>query len=79
MCAALRYPSDDENEASSQTGSQMDYEAESEGESTVTEDESPLWALYLAVKNYRTPAGDQLSEPFLKLPSKRSVHNNGFL
>ncbi|XP_071082321.1 protein polybromo-1-like isoform X6 [Haliotis cracherodii] len=71
VCAALKYQSDEDVDAASQSGSHMDYEAESEGDTSVAEDESPLWGLYYAVKNYKTPNGDQLSEPFLKLPSKR--------
>ncbi|XP_046573937.1 protein polybromo-1-like isoform X7 [Haliotis rubra] len=71
VCAALKYQSDEDAEVASQSGSHMDYEAESEGDTSVAEDESPLWGLYYAVKNYKTPNGDQLSEPFLKLPSKR--------
>ncbi|XP_025107191.1 protein polybromo-1-like isoform X11 [Pomacea canaliculata] len=63
VCAALRYQSEDDDTASSQ----MDFEGDSDGE----ESDSPFWALYFAVKNYTSSEGEILSQPFLKLPSKK--------
>ena len=42
---------------------------ESEEENIDTDD--PMWALYAKVRNYETPSGVSLAEPFLTLPSKR--------
>ena len=35
------------------------------------DDTSELWALFNAVKNYKTSLGQLMSDPFLRLPSKR--------
>jgi hypothetical protein len=40
----------------------------------MSEDESPYWTLLNAVKTYRDDTGQTIYEPFVKLPSKRSVH-----
>ena len=63
VCAALKYQSEDDDTASSQ----MDYE----GDSDMEEGDSSYWALYCAVKDYKTADGDLLSQPFCKLPSKK--------
>ncbi|KAK7457993.1 hypothetical protein BaRGS_00039138 [Batillaria attramentaria] len=63
VCAALKYQSEDDDTASSQ----MEFEGDSDFEDA----DSPFWALYCTIKDYRTPAGDVLSQPFLKLPSKK--------
>lgn len=63
VCAALKYQSEDDDTASSQ----MDYE----GDSDMEDGDSTYWALYCAVKDYRTADDDLLSQPFCKLPSKK--------
>ena len=37
------------------------------------DEEDPLWALYLHIRNFETPSGVKLYEPFLNLPSKREL------
>jgi hypothetical protein len=32
--------------------------------------DDPLWQLYLAVRNFTTPTGNELAEAFLSLPSR---------
>lgn len=63
VCAALRYQSEDDDTASSQ----MEFE----GDSDLEDGDSPFWVLFSAIKNYKTPEGELLSQPFLKLPSKK--------
>ncbi|XP_076447907.1 protein polybromo-1-like isoform X4 [Babylonia areolata] len=63
VCAALKYQSEDDDTASSQ----MEYE----GDSDLEDEDSPFWVLYRTVKDYKTPEGDDLSQPFCKLPSKK--------
>ena len=55
--------------------SELQYEdSESdESEEDAVDDEDPLWALYSHVRNYETPSGLKLYEPFLTLPSKREL------
>lgn len=53
------------------TSGQMEYEDESGGETTMSEEENPYWSLFNAIRNFRTPDGYTISEPFLKLPSRR--------
>ena len=49
-------------------------EQNSDGEgSESSEETSELWTLYKAVRSYTTNLGICLSEPFLRLPSKRFV------
>jgi len=52
-----------------------DSESESDSESEMAEEklDDPLWSLYSRIKNYTTPSGNTLSEPFLSLPSKREL------
>ena len=56
--------------------SSLTYE-ESESEDESSEDEEnindPLWILYNYIRNYSTPSGVNLAEPFLSLPSKREL------
>jgi hypothetical protein len=35
---------------------------------------TPLWQLYLAVRNFTTPTGNELAEAFLSLPSRYRQH-----
>ena len=50
-------------------------EQNSDGEASESSEEtSDLWTLYKSVRNYTTNLGLCLAEPFLRLPSKRSVH-----
>lgn len=69
ICAALKYPSDVEDDAASSCQFEMDSEGEVGGNELVEDD--PQWILYNHVKNYTTPSGETLSDPFLKLPSKK--------
>jgi hypothetical protein len=36
--------------------------------------DDPLWQLYLAVRNFTTPTGNELAEAFLSLPSRYRQH-----
>jgi hypothetical protein len=63
VCAALKYQSEDDDAASSQ----MDFDGDSDGDDR----DSPMWALYMAVKDYTTLDSEILSAPFRKLPSKK--------
>ena len=80
ICAALTY--EDEDDESDRTSchdnlSQMDYEDESGAEGSVVESEdSVLWSLYNSIKNYKNSLGQALSEPFMRLPSKRWAAND---
>ena len=84
VCADLQYPSDDgipqpilfddEDDESLLDQSQIDFDDESGTETVMSEDESPYWTLLNAVKTYRDDTGQTIYEPFVKLPSKRSVH-----
>ncbi|KAL5013533.1 hypothetical protein ScPMuIL_007803 [Solemya velum] len=73
ICAALKYQDDEAMEDFSMldTSGQMEYEDESGGETTMSEEENPYWSLFNAIRNFRTPDGYTISEPFLKLPSRR--------
>lgn len=80
ICADLQYPSDDdmepilyddEDDDSILDQSQIDYDDESGTETIMSDDESPFWALFNAVKTYRDSTGQTIYEPFVKLPSKR--------
>ncbi len=46
---------------------------ESEGDDGQHDTDNPLWQLYTYVRNYETPSGVKLYEPFLTLPSKREL------
>ena len=73
VCANLRYQSDEESDVNlSQVSSNLE-EGDSDGDVGMAEDDTHMMALYKAVVNYKTPAGEQLSEPFLKLPNRRLV------
>jgi hypothetical protein len=62
ICATIaRLPSSDDDGASSSD----------EEEPVNNKDDSPLWALYRAVRQYKDNTGYRLSEPFVKLPNKR--------
>ncbi|KAL8620376.1 hypothetical protein ACOMHN_013001 [Nucella lapillus] len=63
VCAALKYQSEDDDTASSQ----MDFE----GDSDMEDEDSPFWIIYRTVKNHKMPDGEELSQPFCKLPSKK--------
>ena len=52
------------------TGS-MEYEEDSGAETTMSEEESPMWNLYHAVRSYTSADGVKIIEPYMKLPSKR--------
>ena len=51
----------------------IDYEEESGAEGSVVggEEDNVQLAMFNAVQNYKNPLGQIISEPFLKLPSKR--------
>ncbi|KAK6994776.1 protein polybromo-1-like isoform X1 [Biomphalaria glabrata] len=66
ICAALKYPSDDNEESSH---FEMDSEADGGGNDLVEDD--PQWILYNYVKNYTDSTGDTIADPFIKLPSKK--------
>ena len=44
---------------------------ESEEDDTAEVADDPMWVLYNKVRQYETPAGIRLAEPFMTLPSKR--------
>ncbi|KAL3851885.1 hypothetical protein ACJMK2_015582 [Sinanodonta woodiana] len=70
--AAMTYPETQSLEtASLDTSSLMDYDDDSGGETTMSEDESPLWTLYNSIVNYTDATGARLIEPYMKLPNKR--------
>ncbi|XP_013402941.2 protein polybromo-1-like [Lingula anatina] len=77
ICAALKYPEDEEEELSEIASchdqlSQMDYEEDSAEEGSVTEPEETVqWVLFNAVKNAKNSLGQGLADPFLKLPNRR--------
>ena len=74
VIAALDSDSDKEDMVAPPiTVPQPDYEDMDSGgeESTNETEEDPLWLLYRAVKGQRNSLGLRISEPFLKLPSKR--------
>ena len=55
-------------------------ERDSDDEESASGDESSdLWTLLKYIMNYRTNIGLRLAEPFLRLPSKRFVADNGAL
>uniref|UniRef100_A0A0B7AIS6 Protein polybromo-1 n=1 Tax=Arion vulgaris TaxID=1028688 RepID=A0A0B7AIS6_9EUPU len=69
ICAALKYPSDVEDDAASSSQFDIDSEGEDGGNELVEDD--PQWILYNHIKNYTNSKGETLSDPFLKLPSKK--------
>ncbi|XP_041350352.1 protein polybromo-1-like isoform X3 [Gigantopelta aegis] len=71
VCASLKYQSDEESDANTPQMTSHLEEGDSDGDVGMTEDDTPMMALYKAIVNYKTPAGEQLSEPFLKLPNRR--------
>lgn len=74
VVAALKYASEEEPDlppVAETSDSLVEYEEDSGGETTVSEEENLNWALFTFVKNYKTNLGTVLSEPFLKLPSRR--------
>ncbi|XP_074645019.1 protein polybromo-1-like isoform X2 [Tubulanus polymorphus] len=74
VCAALEYQSDsDVPDDLGQSVSHTEEDDDSGTESSMYEgDDGPLWALYNTVKNYKNSMGQTLSEPFMKLPSRRN-------
>lgn len=71
ICAALKYPSDDEDDEASLDASLMDYDDDSGAETIMSEDDNLYVMLLNVVKNYKLPSGETVHEPFIKLPSKR--------
>ncbi|XP_048738876.1 LOW QUALITY PROTEIN: protein polybromo-1-like [Ostrea edulis] len=72
ICAALKYPSDEEEDfEASLDASLLDYDDDSGAETIMSEDDSLNVVLLNAVKNYKLPSGETIFEPFVKLPSKR--------
>nr|XP_034305706.1 protein polybromo-1 isoform X10 [Crassostrea gigas] len=71
ICAALKYPSDDEDDEASLDASLMDYDDDSGAETIMSEDDNLYVMLLNAVKNYKLSSGETVHEPFIKLPSKR--------
>nr|XP_022295788.1 protein polybromo-1-like isoform X7 [Crassostrea virginica] len=71
ICAALKYPSDDEDDEASLDASLMEYDDDSGTETIMSEDDNLYLMLLNAVKNYKMSSGKTISEPFVKLPSKR--------
>ena len=71
ICAALKYPADDEDDEASLDASLMEYDDDSGTETIMSEDDNLYLMLLNAVKNYKMSSGKTISEPFVKLPSKR--------
>jgi len=83
ITAALQYEDEDEAEEEEEEEEEeedMEYEEEGEDEEQEEEGEeedhesdteNPLWILYDTVSNYVNSAGQMLSDPFRKLPSRR--------
>lgn len=75
ICAALKYPSDEEEDfEASLDASLLDYDDDSGAETIMSEDDSLNVVLLNAVKNYKLPSGETIFEPFVKLPSKRYIN-----
>ena len=64
VCTALKYHFEDDDS----TTNPMDFDG---GDSDHEYSDSPFWQLFSAVKKYVTPDGDDISQPFCKLPSKK--------
>ncbi|XP_062616162.1 protein polybromo-1-like [Saccostrea cucullata] len=72
VCAALKYPSDDEDDLeASMDASLLDYDDDSGAETIMSEDDNLYVTLLNAVKTHRMSSGETIFEPFVKLPSKR--------
>ncbi|GFO15453.1 polybromo 1 [Plakobranchus ocellatus] len=70
VCASLKYPSDEEDrKVNSPSPFDMDSEADA-GNNELVEDD-PQWILYNYIKNYTNENNDTISDPFLRLPSKK--------
>lgn len=69
--AALEYAEPIESTTSPSIAGSMEYEDDSGAETTMSEEESPMWNLYHAVRNYTSADGVKIIEPYMKLPSKR--------
>ncbi|BFZ08168.1 hypothetical protein BsWGS_11204 [Bradybaena similaris] len=69
VCAALKYPSDLDDDAASSSQFEMDSEGEEGGNGLVEDD--PQWILYNHVKNYTNSKGEAIADTFQKLPSKK--------
>ncbi|XP_059161313.1 protein polybromo-1-like isoform X4 [Physella acuta] len=69
ICAALKYPSEEEDETAS--SSQFEIDSEAEGGSNDLVEDDPQWILYNHIKSYTDSNGETLSDPFIKLPSKK--------
>lgn len=69
--AALEYPEPVDTVTSPSLTGSMEYEDDSGAETTMSEEESPMWNLYHAVRNYTSADGVKIVEPYMKLPSKR--------
>lgn len=50
-----------------------DSESEDDEMDEVVPRDDPMWQLYLAVRNFTTPTGNELAEAFLSLPSRREL------
>ncbi|XP_078668227.1 protein polybromo-1-like isoform X1 [Branchiostoma floridae x Branchiostoma belcheri] len=73
ITAALQYSSEEEEQSeTSERVSITEYEEESEADSSMYEEGNTFLALYDHVRGYSTGQGMCLSEPFLKLPSKKA-------
>ncbi|CAG5124399.1 unnamed protein product [Candidula unifasciata] len=69
VCAALKYPSDIDDDAASSSQFEMDSEGEDGGGGLVEDD--PQWILYNHVKNFTNSKGEVIADTFQKLPSKK--------
>ncbi|KAK3800671.1 hypothetical protein RRG08_003077 [Elysia crispata] len=70
VCASLKYPSEAEDN-DGDSSSQFDINSEMDGGSNDLVEDDPQWILYNFIKNYTNENNDTISDPFLRLPSKK--------
>ena len=73
VCASLKYPSEAEDN-DGDSSSQFDINSEMDGGSNDLVEDDPQWILYNFIKNYTNENNDTISDPFLRLPSKKWVY-----
>ena len=69
VCAALEYQQSDDDAESSH----FDLDSDGDGGNDMEEDD-PQWILYNHVKDFPGDDGEIISEPFMKLPSRKCVY-----
>ncbi|XP_054159382.1 protein polybromo-1-like isoform X2 [Oppia nitens] len=75
--AALKYETDSDMDASVQSTNTSNYGDETTNDDVTTfsdpedAENNPQWQLFEAICNHSTPAGTALSDPFMRLPSRR--------